>query len=186
MIGKKFQESKSKRGAAPVIRGAGDWVALIIATGFGAGLIPLGPGTWGSAVGLLVAYGIIETLKHDVIGLQNALIVAAFVSAGAGIWSASRAERMFNRKDSGQIVIDEVCGQIISFIFIAPYLADLGGNWRWWMITGFLLFRIFDIFKPYPINQLQNLQGGFGVMMDDVVAGIYAAVILSLLLLIAG
>jgi len=78
--------------------------------------------------------------------------------------------------------LDEVFGQIISFVFIAPYLAGLGRNWRWWMIAGLALFRAFDIFKPYPINRLQGLSGGLGVMMDDALAGVYAAVALSLLL----
>src|SRR6266545_549256 len=93
-----------------------------------------------------------------------------------------RGEKIFDRKDASQIVVDEVFGQIISFVFIAPYLSGLGANWRWWMIAGFALFRAFDIFKPYPINRLQGLPGGLGVMMDDALAGVYAAVVLSLLL----
>lgn len=171
----------SKRGKALRIEGAADFIAVFIASGFGAGFIPFAPGTWGSIVGLLIAYGLIATFGSDILFLQNILIVAGLVSAGLGVWASNRAERIFDHKDASQIVIDEVFGQIISFVFIAPYLAPLGASWRWWMIAGFALFRAFDIFKPYPINKLQGLTGGLGVMMDDALAGVYAAVALSLL-----
>src|SRR5262245_55754229 len=185
MIGSKFQESRAKRGRALKVSGAGDSVALFIATGFGAGFIPFGPGTLGSLVGLLIVYGLISLSNLDVLNVQNGVIIASVLSTIAGIWSGTRAEKIFAQKDAGQIVIDEVCGQIISFTFIAPYLARLGPSWRWWMIPGFILFRIFDIFKPYPLKQLQHLTGGLGVMMDDIIAVIYAAAILSLALWIA-
>jgi phosphatidylglycerophosphatase A len=175
----------SKRGKALRIESAADFVAVFIATGFGAGFIPFAPGTWGSIVGLLIAYGLIAAFGHEVAFLQNILIAAGMVSAALGIWASGRAERIFDRKDASQIVIDEVFGQIISFVFIAPYLAGLGASWRWWMVAGFALFRAFDIFKPYPINRLQGLLGGLGVMMDDALAGVYAAVALSLLLTLA-
>ncbi|HEX5081432.1 MAG TPA: phosphatidylglycerophosphatase A [Blastocatellia bacterium] len=176
---------ESKRGKSLKIESAADFIAVFIATGFGAGFIPFGPGTWGSIVGLLMVYGLIPAFGADMVFLQNILIVAGLVFAGLGIWASDRAEKIFDRKDASQIVIDEVFGQIISFVFIAPYLAGLGANWRWWMIAGFGLFRAFDIFKPYPINRLQGLSGGIGVMMDDALAGVYAAVALSLLLALA-
>ena len=172
----------SKRGKALKVESGADLIAVFIATGFGAGFIPLGRGTWGSIVGLLIAYGLIASFGSDALLLQNILIAAGLVSAALGVWASDRAEKIFDRKDAGQIVVDEVFGQIISFVFIAPYLAGLGASWRWWMIAGFALFRAFDIFKPYPINRLQGLSGGLGVMMDDALAGVYAAVVLSLLL----
>jgi len=175
----------SKRGKALKIESIADFIAVFIATGLGAGFIPFGPGTWGSIVGLLIAYGLIAVFGADALLLQNILIAAGLVSAALGVWAGHRAEKIFDRKDASQIVIDEVCGQIISFVFIAPYLVRLGPQWRWWMVAGFALFRAFDIFKPYPINRLQDLSGGFGVVMDDVLAGIYAAVLLSLLLMLA-
>ncbi len=174
----------SKRGKTLKLNGAVDGLALFIATGCGAGFIPVGPGTFGSIVGLLIAYGLISVFNADVVLLQNALIVASLILAAIGIWSGTRAERIFDQKDAGQIVIDEVCGQVISFVFIASYLSHLGPQWRWWTIAGFVLFRAFDIFKPYPLNRLQDLPGGLGVMMDDIIAGIYAAVTLSLALLV--
>lgn len=172
----------SKRGKALRIESAADFIAVFIATGFGVGFIRFAPGTWGSIVGLLIAYGLIATFGSDILFLQNILIVAGIVFAALGVWASNRAEKIFDRKDASQIVIDEVFGQIISFVFIAPYLVGLGASWRWWMVGGFALFRAFDIFKPYPINRLQDLPGGLGVMMDDALAGIYAAVALSLLL----
>src|SRR5262249_42311538 len=185
MLDRKFKESRSKRGRALKVDGLADGIAVVVATGFGAGFIPIGPGTWGSVVGLLIAYGLITAFGSDTLLLQNALIAAGVISAALGLWAGERAEKIFDRKDASQIVIDEVCGQIISFVFIAPYLARLGSNWRWWMVVGFTLFRAFDMFKPYPINRLQDSSGGLGVMMDDALAGIYAAVILSLLLTLA-
>jgi phosphatidylglycerophosphatase A len=171
-----------KRGKSFNPKGATDWLAVIVATGGGAGFAPIAPGTWGSLVGLLITYGLIAAFKSNVALLQNLLIVVSVFLAWIGIWAGTRAESVFGKKDSGQIVIDEVCGQVIAFVFIAPFLAGLGERWRWWMIPGFLLFRAFDIFKPFPINGLQSLTGGVGVMMDDVIAGIYAAALLSLAL----
>ena len=179
------QPFADKRGKSFNANGAADWLAVIIATGGGAGFVPIAPGTWGSLVGLLIAYGLIATFKTNVALLQNLLIVASVFLAWIGIWAGTRAESVFGKKDSGQIVIDEVCGQVITFVFIAPFLAGLGEQWRWWMIPGFLLFRAFDIFKPFPINGLQSLTGGMGVMMDDVIAGIYAAALMSLALYFA-
>jgi phosphatidylglycerophosphatase A len=185
MIDRKFQESRAKRGRALKLNGPVDLFALFLATGFGAGFMPFGPGTWGSLVGLLMAYGLITLFDSTPQVLQGSLIVASALLAAAGIWSGTRAEKIFDRKDAGQIVIDEVCGQLISFVLIAPYLAALGPRWQWWLIAGFVLFRIFDIFKPYPLNRLQSLTGGLGVMIDDIIAGIYAAAILSLAMALA-
>lgn len=179
------QPFADKRGKSFNANGAADWLAVIIATGGGAGFAPIAPGTWGSLVGLLIAYGLIAAFKQNVALLQNLLIVVSVVLAWVGIWAGTRAESVFGKKDSGQIVIDEVCGQVITFVFIAPFLpliGKFGGQWQWWLIPGFLLFRAFDIFKPFPINGLQSLTGGVGVMMDDVIAGIYAAALMSLAL----
>jgi len=179
------QPFADKRGKSFNAQGPTDWLAVIVATGGGAGFAPIAPGTWGSLVGLLITYGLIAAFKQNVWLLQNVLIVVSVFLALIGIWAGTRAETIFGKKDSGQIVIDEVCGQVISFVFIAPFLPmldKLGGQWRWWLIPGFLLFRAFDIFKPYPINGLQSLTGGLGVMMDDIIAGIYAAALMSLAL----
>jgi phosphatidylglycerophosphatase A len=185
MIGDKIQESRTKRGHTLKINNPVDAAAFFVATGFFSGLIPIAPGTFGSLVGLLIVYGLTSYWNLDVILLQNSLIVTSAFLAAIGVWAGTRAEKIFDRKDASQIVIDEVCGQVVSFVFIAPYLVSLGPQWRWWMIAGFLLFRYFDIFKPYPIKDLQQITGGLGVVMDDVIAGIYAAVVMSIVLMFA-
>ena len=182
MIEQKVAESRTKRGKVMKINGPVDAFAVFIATGFGAGLIPHAPGTFGSVVGLALAYGLIATLKDEILLLQNALLLASLFFTWIGIWAGTRAETVFESKDASQIVIDEVAGQLIAFTLIAPYMPQMGGNLKWALIAGFALFRLFDIFKPFPINRLQVLTGGVGVMMDDVIAGVYAAVGLSLLL----
>lgn len=187
MIKGKVAESRAKRGGQMQINGPIDALAALIATGGGAGLIPFGPGTWGSVVGLLLAYGLIVWLIATPLLLQSALVLVGAFLALVGIWAGTRAETIFQRKDAGQIVIDEVCGQLIAFVLVAPYLASLAGTtlgWRWLMVAGFLLFRGFDIFKPYPLRGLQEVTGGLGVMIDDIIAGVYAAIVLSLLLLV--
>jgi phosphatidylglycerophosphatase A len=180
----KFLEFRAKRGRSIKISDPADQLSLIIATGFGVGFIPFAPGTFGSILGLLIAYFLISVFNPDVILQQNSLIIVSVILAFLGIWAANRAEKIFDQKDAGQIVLDEVCGQLISFIFIAPYLRRLGGQWVWWGIAGFILFRAFDILKPYPLKVLEQIRGGLGVMLDDIIAGIYAAVVLSIALLL--
>jgi phosphatidylglycerophosphatase A len=182
MIDQKIAESRTKRGQVMKINGPVDALAMFVATGFGVGLSPVAPGTFGSLVGLGLAYLLISKLKFEILLLQNVLLLVGLIVTLLGIWAGTRAERIFERKDASQIVIDEVAGQLLTFGCIAPYCTRLEGRWWWAFIVGFTLFRLFDIFKPYPINKLQDLTGGFGVMMDDVLAGIYAALGLSFIL----
>lgn len=102
--------------------------------------------------------------------LQLAFIGAIIV---LGIWAAFRTERLLGMKDPGKVVVDEVAGQMISLLPLA-LLAD--GPWFVWVIVSFNLFRLFDIFKPYPARRFEALPGGFGIMADDLVAGIYGAI----------
>ena len=87
-----------------------------------------------------------------------------------GIWAANQAETYFKRKDPGHVVIDEIAGQLVALLFMAPTPGRL--------IGGFFLFRLFDILKPYPARRLEALPGGTGIMLDDLVAGAYANVAL--------
>jgi phosphatidylglycerophosphatase A len=180
----KFLEFQAKRGRSIKISEPADQLALIVATGFGVGFIPFAPGTFGSILGLLILYFLMSVFSSDVFLLQNSIIIVSSILTILGVWAANRAEKIFDRKDAGQIVLDEVCGQLISFIFIIPYLRRLGGQWIWWGIAGFILFRALDILKPYPLKELEQVRGGLGVMLDDVIAGIYAAVLLSIALLL--
>ena len=93
----------------------------------------------------------------------------------AGIWSSGRSIAIFGTHDPHEAVVDEVMGQIITFLFI-PFTLSLP-----LIISGFILFRIFDIWKPYPIDLLQDLPGGLGICADDIVAGVYAGICLMVI-----
>ncbi len=90
-----------------------------------------------------------------------------------GIWAASRTESLLGLKDPGKVVVDEVAGQMISLL---PLAFLVNGPWLVWVIVSFNLFRLFDIFKPYPARRFEALHGGLGIMADDLVAGVYGAI----------
>ncbi len=137
-------------------------VALAFATVCGVGYMPVAPGTFGSAAGLLLWW-----LLPSSPAVQASAIVVLFV---VGSWSGSVAERHFGRTDPGQVVIDEVMG-----MFITLLLNPVG--WKG-AFAGFLIFRVADVIKPYPANRLESLHGGVGVMADDAMAAIYANLVL--------
>lgn len=166
------------------IQNSTDRLALAIST-CGVGLIPFAPGTFGALVGLVIFYGLFIACKAAPQYFQASLILVSVIVSALGIWAGNRGEKIFGEKDAQRIVVDEVAGQLISFILIAPLLVAELSNPTVIIILGFLLFRAFDIFKPYPIKQLQDLPAGLGVMFDDIVAGIYAAVVLSFVPLVA-
>ena len=168
-----------------------DYLALAIAT-CGVGYLPLAPGTWGSllAVGIYLAVRI-GILNHrpdtpQIVGtpgfLAGEILVIVIVTLG-GIWAASRTERVLKVKDPGKVVVDEVAGQ---FIALLPVPLMRIGAWPIFVIMAFLLFRFFDIVKPYPARKLESLHGGLGIMLDDVVAGIYAAICVALAVVVSG
>jgi phosphatidylglycerophosphatase A len=139
-------------------------LALVVATGCYCGYAPVAPGTAGSALGLVVWVAI------RALGSPVAEIAALVVLAGVGVWAASVTERHVSRTDPGIIVIDEVVGMLVT---VALLPIGVGGA-----LAGFLLFRLFDIIKPYPAAACERLPGGWGVMADDVVAGLYAHLVL--------
>lgn len=137
--------------------------AFLIATWFGSGLLPKIPGTWGSAAALPFAWGIMW------FGGPKVLLVCAIVAFVVGIWAAGMYSKHSGIKDAGPIVIDEVAGQWLTLIpaGLDPVL----------FLVGFFLFRAADILKPWPANWAdRELEGGLGVMLDDIFAGIYAAI----------
>ena len=152
-----------------------DYLALAIAT-CGVGYLPLAPGTWGSLVGVGIFLLLVWAIPaYSLIVLVLVAIVAVTC---VGIWAATRTEQLSGRKDPGKVVVDEVAGQLI-----ALFPLTLFTRWSWVaVIVSFILFRFFDIVKPYPANKLQDLNGGAGVMLDDLVAGVYGAVIVSIVL----
>ncbi len=165
-----------------------DYFSLAVTT-FGVGYLPLAPGTWGSIVGVGIyilfanvetnlAFGMISNGTGDfaiTAGFRafNSVIFLAFCLLG--VWASNRATLLFKNKDPQQAVVDEVMGQLLTFLFI-PF------TFSWQLIlAGFLLFRLFDIWKPYPIDSLQNLPAGIGVCADDILAGVYAGACLSII-----
>lgn len=174
-------------------RSAKDYLALAIAT-CGVGYLPLAPGTWGSILGVgiyllwhllrlrfFAAYGDGHWIPLWVAASWTAFTLGMVVFvAMSGIWAATRVEQLSGSKDARIVVIDEVAGQLIALLFIPYFL------WLDWLLIvgGFLLFRIFDIWKPYPIRHLEALESGVGVMADDVLAGFYAAASLSAIVVV--
>jgi phosphatidylglycerophosphatase A len=150
-------------------------VALLLATGCGVGHAPVAPGTFGSALGVAL-YPLLASLGPWLFALTVLALLAL------GVWAAEEAERVFERKDDGRIVIDEVVGQLLS---LAPLLV-LGAPAGWaWLVTGFVAFRCFDIWKPGPVGRAErSFEGGAGVMMDDVVAGALAALVVGAALVV--
>ena len=140
-------------------------LARALATWFGCGYAPIAPGTVGAAAAVLIAWA----LGWGVV----ANLIAGIVSGIVGIWAATIEARNSGRKDPGHIVIDEVAGQWITLAGATAY------NWQAFLY-GFLLFRLFDIWKPPPVRQLEQLADGTGIMADDLMAGVYGAVVLYL------
>ena len=166
--------------------GAVDYLSLAITT-CGVGYLPLAPGTWGSIVGVLIYIGFgwfeMSAAAHGVSDGRsaekmmifhwavNTVLLTAFCLVG--IWASGRSIPFFGNSDPSQAVVDEVMGQLVTLTFI-PFVVP----WPF-ILAGFLLFRLFDIWKPYPIDHLQILPGGLGVCADDLLAGVYAGLCLA-------
>lgn len=147
--------------------------AVWIATCGGIGYFPVAPGTAGSAVGVILVAALGRAAPAH--RWSGVLLAAAAVSIFlVGGWAASRAEKFFGRTDPRQVVIDEVAGQLITF------LARPEASWKW-LLAGFLLFRFFDVVKPFPARRAERLRGGWGIMTDDVLAGLYSLAALVVL-----
>jgi phosphatidylglycerophosphatase A len=167
--------------------GAVDYTALALCT-WGVGYLPLAPGTWGSMVGVGIyclfdwfqtnaaAQAVAKGASLDHVTsfhwALNAVLLTAFCLIG--IWASSRSIPILGDHDASEAVVDEVMGQLITLTFIPFGLA-----WPW-VLAGFLLFRLFDIIKPYPIDDLQSLPGGLGICADDILAGVYAGICLAI------
>ncbi len=139
-------------------------VILFIAEGAYSGKSPLAPGTAGTLAGVLLYVGIREASSFLYI------VITLMVCAG-GTWAAGRAEKILGCKDCPSIVIDEIAGYLIA-MFMVP------AGWGF-VAAGFFLFRLFDIIKPWPLYALQKINGGLGVMLDDIGAGIYTNILLQ-------
>jgi phosphatidylglycerophosphatase A len=147
-----------------------DFLAIVIATAGGAGFAPKAPGTAGSLVGVAIYLALTRAGG----GAYYAHVIIFFFIIG--IWASSRIEHMWGH-DAQRIVIDEVVGQMITF-GVAAGRYQLSA---FYIILGFVLFRLFDIVKPFPVRYLERFKGGLGVVLDDVGAGLYALAVLTLL-----
>jgi phosphatidylglycerophosphatase A len=156
ITGNVFVESQMKRTARAII--------LFISQGAYVGRFPVAPGTAGTVLGVLLYLWIkvLSPLPYGIICLLIGLV---------GTWAAGRAEVMLGSKDSPTIVIDEITGYLVA-MFMAP------PAWGY-VVAGFVLFRMFDIVKPFPLKQLQKVHGGLGVMLDDIGAGVYTGIVLQ-------
>ena len=141
---------------------------VFIATGGYAGYVPVAPGTAGSLVGL----GVYALVRWSGGWGLEVLVVSMIVVVG--VWSASVGERHFGREDPGYIVIDEVAGMLATLLWLP--VTWLGA------LVGFLAFRVFDIFKPFPARSAERLPRGWGVMADDLVAAVYGHLVVRLLM----
>ena len=142
-------------------------IAYLIAIWFGAGLLPIAPGTWGSIAALPLAYVLVYW------GSLEIFAVATIVVFIIGVWASNITARDMGGGDPSEIVVDEVAGQWLTLLVVPPDLILY--------TCGFLLFRLFDIWKPWPISWTdQKIKGGMGIMLDDVIAGVYAGVLLWL------
>lgn len=142
-------------------------IALTLATWFGCGLFPVGPGTAGSLAAVIIAWLVDRYLG----GTRLFLFGITFLLLMPGVWSATVTARISGKEDPGKVVIDEVLGQWVTLL--GAYNFSLPS-----LIAGFVLFRIFDIWKPWPVRRLEALPTGYGIVADDIGAGIYAALIL--------
>lgn len=139
-----------------------------IAFGFGSGLIPTAPGTWGT----LAAIPIYLLLPHTPINIYCILVLAAFI---LGVFVSSKVTFDIGLQDYKGIVWDEVVGYLLTMLYVPV-------DWKW-ILAGFILFRIFDVWKPFPISWFdQKVHGGLGIMLDDVLAAIPAGLILHILI----
>ena len=149
-----------------------DRLIMAIATGCGLGYLPKAPGTWGTLLALPIHFLISKLPLPYYFSAITAIIFIAVLSAGG-------AEKILDRPDPGIVVIDEIAGMLVTMIFIPP-------NPIAWLLA-FLLFRLFDILKPFPVNFFdQRFHGGIGIVLDDLMAGLYALASLQILWHLAG
>ena len=142
-------------------------VAIVLASWGGCGFVPSAPGTVASAVAVGLAYGLVGGLGLAAVWLA-ALSLALLAPA---IWSAGVASKYFGHGDPSEVVIDEVVGQWLALAVVNPV------DWRQWL-AAFVLFRALDIAKPFPLRRLERLPGGWGIVADDVAAGLCVMIVL--------
>ncbi len=159
----------------------GDLLKMLIATACGLGFLRPAPGTWGSTPPCALAW-IMLLAGADVMWVTIAMAAVTLFGFFGSLFIGGYAERRFGKKDPSQVVIDEVGGQGMTLLFLPAFAVN--GFWPTTLTigAGFVLFRIMDILKPPPAFVLQRLKGGLGIVIDDLLAGVYAAIVLQLAL----
>ena len=148
-------------------------LARVIAAGFGIGWLPGAPGTWASLTALPCAWLLREW------GGELALAIAAIIAFFAGWWACAEVTKGGGASDPGWVVIDEIAAQWLVLLAVPQRV--------WPYLAAFVAFRLFDIWKPFPVSWCdRNVKGGFGIMLDDIAAAIYAAILVTILEGIAG
>lgn len=142
------------------------------ATVLGAGYSPFAPGTMGALVGILILI-VVKWFSPELSSFTWGLLLATISFTLLGVWSTNELESEWG-KDPSKVVVDELIGVWISLLWVPAETQ--------WIILGFILFRVFDIFKPLGIRRLEKINGGWGVMLDDVGAGIYANIVLQIII----
>ena len=158
-------------------KGVADRLVLVLATGFGSGYAPVAPGTVGALWGL----GLFILLAWLEVSIPVYLLVAILLIMIA-VPVCGRAERLLGERDSGKIVLDEIVSVPVTFVPVYPFVVALPAVYL--IITGFCLNRLFDIVKLYPAGRSQRLPGGWGVVIDDVIAGVQSNIIMQALALV--
>jgi phosphatidylglycerophosphatase A len=159
---------RASRPAPAAKGGAGRRLAIVVATGFGAGYVPVAPGTAGTAVAVPLFLAVAQLAPW-----LQLLTTAAFVAVA--IWAAEHAGRFFGESDDGHIVSDEIAGYLVTMALVPPSLKAV--------LMGFVLFRLFDVVKPWPASHFdRKMKNGVGNVMDDVFAGLYGRLCLGVVL----
>ncbi len=157
-------------------------LASLVSTVGGVGLSPLAPGTFGSAVGLVLAWAFTRALSpsHEPsIAASVGLLMSGLLVGLAGVAAATRMERALRAHDPSCIVIDEVCGQLLACVPLPLFRYATPRREHAFWLAAVLLFRLFDIWKPGPIDDSQSMPEGWGVVMDDALAGVLAAILVA-------
>lgn len=142
-------------------------LALVLATWFGCGYLPFGPGTAGSLAAILIA-ALLHVFVH---AGRPVLLILIAVLLLPSIWASTRTARFVKKEDPGLVVVDEVLGQWVTLLGASALNLKT-------FLAGFLLFRLFDIWKPWPVRAFERLPEGVGIVSDDLAAGVYGALIL--------
>ena len=147
------------------------FLPVLIGTGFGSGFSPFAPGTAGALLASIIWIALYFLLPFTALLWTTAALVVLFTFAG--IWAANKLESCWG-EDPSRVVVDEMVGVWIPLLAVPD-----NDRWYWYVIAAFALFRIFDIVKPLGVRKMENFKGGVGVMMDDVLAGVYSFILIA-------